>query len=137
MTAPVAVCGNPTSPGTIRLTIPIRTISEANAHTHWRVRAKRAKEQRGIAAMMLRAVMACRIAPPFVVTITRISPRTLDSDNLAGSQKHIRDGLADQLQINDADPRVEWRYAQEKGTGYAVRIEIHVQQFAPTEGEAP
>lgn len=59
----------------ISVTIPLRTVSEANRHEHWRARQKRA-------------------------------------------------GVADALGIDDRDPRVTWRYAQEKAKGYAVRVEI-------------
>jgi hypothetical protein len=106
--------------------LPIRTVSEANAHEHWRKRAKRAKQQRGLAAMVLRTSGAKIPAPPLVVRITRIAPCALDDDNLAGSQKHVRDGIADWLTINDRDPRVQWVYAQTKSApkSYAVRIEI-------------
>jgi hypothetical protein len=50
----------------------------------------------------------------------------LDSDNLQASFKNCRDAVADRMDIDDADPRVTWRYAQEKGAPkeYAVRIEI-------------
>lgn len=109
----------------ITTTIPLRTVSESNAHEHWRVRQRRAKEQRGTTALVMRSLS--RPGPlPLVVTITRIAPRALDSDNLAGSQKHIRDGVADWLGIDDRDPRIEWRYAQERGApkSYAVRIEV-------------
>lgn len=74
----------------------------------------------------------CVIPPALVVTITRISPGTLDSDAVPASAKHIRDGVADALGINDNDPRVTWEYRQEKGArakagthaGWGVRIEI-------------
>lgn len=114
----------------ISVTIPIRTVSEANAHEHWRVRQRRAKQQRETARIVLANVVSS--APtryaglPLIVTLTRIAPRALDSDNLSGSQKHIRDGVADWLGIDDRDPRIEWRYAQERGAPktYAVRIEV-------------
>jgi hypothetical protein len=62
------------------------------------------------------------------VKIIRIAPRSLDQGNLEASLKHVQDGVADALQVNDADTRIEWRYAQEKGKPkeYAVRVEIRV-----------
>ena len=64
--------------------------------------------------------------PPLTVTMTRIAPRELDSDNLAISFKHVRDGIADWLGVNDNDKRVTWKYAQERGAPkhYAARVEI-------------
>jgi hypothetical protein len=39
--------------------------------------------------------------------------------------KSIRDGITDALGLtNDRDSRLSWLYAQERGKGYAVRIEI-------------
>jgi hypothetical protein len=69
-------------------------------------------------------------ALPCTIKITRIAPRALDDDNLAGSQKHVRDGIADWLGVNDRDPRVKYEYAQRKGKKqeYAVQIEIMAKQ---------
>lgn len=122
----------------ICVTIPIRTVSEANRHEHWRARQKRAKGQRDAAGLfvlsesqrVLRKHSTWLLMPhgatywPLEVTLTRIAPRALDDDNLASSQKHVRDGVADALGIDDRDPRVTWSYAQERAKGYAVRIEI-------------
>jgi hypothetical protein len=104
--------------------LPIRLVSEANAHEHWRSRQRRAKAQRGTAAAVMRSLAPIPPAPPLRVTITRIAPRQLDSDNLAGSGKHLRDGIADWLGIKDNHPGVEWCYAQEKGKPmeYAARV---------------
>lgn len=65
-------------------------------------------------------------AKELVVTFTRIAPRALDDDNLAFAFKSWRDGVADGLNINDRDPRVTWRYAQERGRPheYAMTITI-------------
>jgi hypothetical protein len=103
--------------------LDIATVSEANAHEHWRKRQKRAKQQRGLAAMML---APWKPKAPCVVTMTRISSRLLDSDNIYGALKHVRDGVADALGINDRDPRVTWKCEQRKGARgqRAVQIEI-------------
>jgi hypothetical protein len=63
---------------------------------------------------------------PCSITLTRIAPRRLDSDNLARSLKAVRDGIADAIGVDDGDPRLEWRYAQEQGAvrEYAVRVEV-------------
>lgn len=137
------------------ITLPIRTVSEANQHAHWRARSTRAKCQRsGVALALYRPLTpfrralavdayafaerategnlaqakACAVPPHVVVTLTRIAPRSLDSDNLAGSQKHVRDGVADALGIDDRDSRVAWCYAQRNGVTreYAVEIVVSV-----------
>ena len=66
-------------------------------------------------------------AAPFrVVRLTRISPRLLDSDNLEGALKAVRDGVADGLGINDRDPRVRYVVDQEQGLPgeFSVRCEL-------------
>lgn len=75
--------------------------------------------QRRTAAML---VPGCQL--PCVVTLTRISPRLLDDDNLRPALKAVRDGVADRLGVDDRDPRVEWRYAQRKGAQKAVEVEM-------------
>lgn len=108
----------------IAFTVPVRTVSEANAHEHWRVRQKRAKVQRFYASLLTRVPDHWDKA---IVTLTRIAPRALDSDNLAGSQKHVRDGIADTLGIDDRDPRVEWRYAQRRGKPREYAVEVLIE----------
>lgn len=115
----------------VSFTIPIRTVSEANARGHWAGKARRAKAHRFAANAHALAHLDARtrrlvLEGGCVVTLTRIAPRSLDSDNLATSQKSARDGIADALGIDDRDPRVTWQYAQEKGEPgqYAVDVEI-------------
>lgn len=104
---------------TVGVTIPgLRLVSEANAHTHWRLRAKRAKAQRNVVALVLRATVtrSMMLVAPLDVTITRVAPsRGLDSDNLAGSAKHVRDQIAAELGVDDRDDRVCWRVTQVRG----------------------
>lgn len=63
-----------------------------------------------------------------VVRLTRISPRLLDSDNLEGALKAVRDGVADGMGINDRDPRVRYVVDQEQGLPgeFSVRCELFV-----------
>lgn len=113
-------------------TIPLRLESVANLREHWRRKAKRAREHRMLAnaeaSSIIRAIR--RDYPmfdlPCVVTLTRIAPRKLDSDNMASACKNVRDGIADAFWCADNDPRITWRYAQERGAPkeYALRIEI-------------
>lgn len=109
------------------LEIPIHTVSEANQREHWAPKAKRVAHQRAIARLMTQQHASALPRYPLVVTLTRVAPRPLDSDdNLNGSMKAIRDGIADAMGIKDNDPRVSWRYAQEKGPPhwYAVRVDF-------------
>ena len=112
---------------TITVTVPIRIESSLNLREHWRTRANRNSSHRSATWFSLKA--AGKFDPailPCVVTITRIAPRELDSDNAIGGAKSCRDGIADWLGVSDNDPRVDWRYAQARGAPkfYAARIEI-------------
>ena len=62
------------------------------------------------------------------ITLTRVGIRKMDSDNLSGSCKAIRDGIADALEIDDGDERLDWQYRQEVGKVYCVKVEIKAKQ---------
>lgn len=105
--------------------LPFRTVTESNANGHWRTKARRARAQRGGTKLVVAANLGGRnLWPPIVVTFTRISPGTLDDDNLSSSMKHVRDGIADAFGIDDRDPRVSWKYEQRKESSYGVEIRI-------------
>jgi hypothetical protein len=108
----------------IIIDIPLRVVSEANAHEHWRARQKRAKQQRFIAYALVGRHFKYLPSFPVTVKFTRLAPRKLDSDNLAGACKAARDGVADVYGIDDGDERWGWEYGQEKAKQYGIRIEI-------------
>lgn len=105
--------------GPIEFRIPGHVPSAANLREHWRARHGRTKQQRLHARtetwyhVPLTTVKAVRDFGG-VVTLTRVAPRPLDSDNLASSLKAHRDGIADALGVNDGDARIQWVYAQAK-----------------------
>jgi hypothetical protein len=118
----------------LRVVVPIRTISVANAREHWARTAKRTKSERTAVALLLRPRL--RAYPhgawvPSIVTITRIAPRELDSDNLARSQNAVRDEIAAQLGVDDRDPRVIWRYVQRRGRVREYAVEITITKGPP------
>ena len=106
------------------ITIPMRIVSEANLREHWAKKARRVKQQRALVAIMLPKTDLPPL--PVTVTMTRTAPRKLDGDNLQRAFKATRDEVAKQLGADDADPRIDWRYAQERGgvKEYACRIDI-------------
>lgn len=134
-------------------TLPLR-LSSANEREHHHARARRVREQRSAALVttVARAGPAwgrvemvptpgrhVRIVPHpcapkglLVVTITRIGPRPLDTDNLAYSAKAVRDGIADAFGIDDGDESaVMWAYSQERGEhGVRVRVERRCSEAA-------
>lgn len=82
---------------------------------HWAVKAKRAQRQRMEAYYECRTKFGLLTIPPTAIIevhLGRLGKRMLDSDNLAGAFKAVRDGIADYLKINDGDPRISWHYEQ-------------------------
>lgn len=62
-----------------------------------------------------------------VVTLIRVGKGTLDGDNLQAAFKPLRDAIANTLELDDGDSRIEWQYRQigagEAETGTIVKIE--------------
>lgn len=101
----------------------IKLQGSQNVREHWRARSRRVKTERSTAAIACLA-LAYPTQWPVVVRLTRIGPRKLDSDNLQGATKGVRDGVADWLRVDDGDEsRVTWEYAQARGP-YGVRVEL-------------
>lgn len=64
---------------------------------------------------------------PCTIRLTRIAPRKLDQGNYPGSLKHVQDGVADWIGIDDRrDDLVKYEYAQSRGQPreYAVMVEV-------------
>lgn len=121
----------------VEIEIPVRLVSLLNTREHHMARARRAKQQRSLArlqtiARLCRSPLWARVANGcgIVVTITRIGPRELDDDNLAGSAKHVRDGIADALGIDDGSDLVTWLYAQSKGFPHEYGCQVRIEQRA-------
>lgn len=112
------------------VTVPIRTVSEANARDGWRKKSRRAQEQKFLVRAHVGVEFARRNAPPYDVTLVRIGPKKLDKDNLANSFKWVQDAVAAVLGVDDGEEdKVQWHYRQEPGgKKYAVRIEIETKE---------
>ena len=81
---------------------------------HWAQRHRRVKKEREAVRLMLSQVLN-RPAFPLTVTFVREAPRELDDDNLTACFKAPRDEVTAWLGLpNDRDPRVSWRYEQQK-----------------------
>lgn len=106
----------------ISVDIPVRLVNGLNLSEHWAARARRAKTQRSAAQLAMRTrsgwleecAMRRHIADGgrLSVTIVRRGGRRMDSDGLIASAKHVRDGVADWIGIDDGDERVAWRVVQ-------------------------
>lgn len=112
----------PERPIPFAVSIPVKTVSEANIRCHWAERAKRVRQQRAMVHWCLKQddnfAAWCRWVAAgnrCAVVLSRHAPRELDVDNLFSSLKAIRDQVADDLGLpNDRDLRVEWRVQQVK-----------------------
>lgn len=111
---------------TLRIELPLRLVNGLNAREHWATRQKRAREQRSLVRYFLARHVAWPLRLPCSVAITRIGPGRMDGDGLQASAKHVRDGVADALGVDDGGELVTWRYEQEKrGRGvYGVVVEV-------------
>lgn len=119
----------------VTLYVPLRTISHSNVRCHWAQRARIRKAERAtVHACWLTQRIHLRLrGAPYEVTMTRIAPRELDDDNLAGALKAVRDEVADLLGF-DSDRNSEWLewMPSEQGRSdageYAVYIDIrHIE----------
>lgn len=100
--------------------VPVETPSVANLREHWTAKSGRTKKQRDAARLLC---PAWKQGPMLSIRLVRVSPRELDTDNLASALKACRDGIASRLKIDDGTPLVRWDYGQEKGKA-SVRVEI-------------
>jgi hypothetical protein len=111
-----------------------------NDREHPFVKASRVKQERGMVWSAFHFARfrgwACPAVPPFHVVITRIAPSDgLDSDNLVGACKHVRDQTAICLGLVKLDRRgrevamdgpkdpITFECRQERGE-WGVRLEI-------------
>lgn len=120
--------------------VGVITQSEANARENRFTKAERAARQRKITALILRTHLirgAIRRGDALTIIMTRVSRGLCDSDNLAGCFKHVRDGIADVLCVNDADHTsvaVTWRARQIKGPKAQTWVDIRRTSAERQEG---
>ena len=103
----------------------LRLVNETNAREHWAVRAKRAKSQR----MVVKSALGPRpnwASPPLRIVLTRLGRCRMDTGNLGASCKHVQDGVADWLGVDDGSPLLDWHYRQlvDHAGGYGVLVRI-------------
>lgn len=102
----------------LTLTIPCTVVSEANRRDYWAVRYRRSQQQK--AATMIELAKEClspkqraaRFGGAVTVRLTRAGGKRMDSDNLAGSFKAIRDQIAAWLGRDDGEESITWVYGQ-------------------------
>lgn len=108
-----------------------------NMREHYRVRANRVKEEREATLKALTSYENAGYVVPDVliendavgarVTLMRpIARIPLDTDNLSGAFKGVRDEVASFLGVDDRSDRIHWVYTQEKCKGLKPTITIEV-----------
>lgn len=113
-----------------KFTIPLQVISESNSREHWRKSHKRHKEQKFVVRMaLLNEKVPQKL--PVIITMTRLSPRSLDSDNLQSAFKYVRDAISEHFITDkapgraDDDPRFTWLYSQVKSPSKSILLYFH------------
>jgi hypothetical protein len=116
--------------------IPVRTSTPGNTRRHWRAEARDAKAQReaaakaamlalaGLATSERKALLA---SPQVVVKLTRFSQRKLDRQNVFGALKHVIDGVADALGVDDGSDWYEWTLPEQAKGKPGVRVELEAR----------
>lgn len=98
---------------------------------HWRVKNRRKQDQQeAVAIAMYGALRGRRLQLPCVVKLTRIGPKKMDSDNLAGALKGCQDQIARQLGVDDGDESKVRFYHYQMPIGsrdYSIKVEIASQ----------
>jgi hypothetical protein len=128
-------------------TLPLKTVSESNKAEHWTKSSKRHRQQQFFVRQLFKGLVDSIKLPAMVIMI-RIGPRSLDKEeNLPMAFKWIKDEIGACLfpekvvivrkkkknggfaiitnkGFADSDPRITWKYGQEKGKIQGIRIEI-------------
>jgi hypothetical protein len=117
-----------------RVTLPVYLVSVANKREHWAVRHRRNSAQRlALRALLMAEGRKHDLPPrPWLVTMTRIGKRELDSDNLESAFKALRDEIAEFLGVKD-DPSspARFRCQQQRARAYSVTVQIESLPSVP------
>lgn len=130
---------------TYTIELPLKLESFANKRMHWAQKRKAIKNIRIMLTLMLTSKKVPNLRQAersdlkgIRVSMTRISSRTIDFDNLVFAFKEIRDWIADWIIPGlaagraDNDPIFEFVYSQQKGkvneTGIHIQIEFIKEQ---------
>ena len=110
----------------VKIRMPIHVISEANNRDHWSLKTKRRVAQQKEFVVLWRNAKV-KIDFPCKVIFTRFGAKLLDSDNLAGAFKFVRDQLAREAGVDDGSPLWKFEYRQEITPNREYFIEIELE----------
>ena len=123
----------------LALTIPMWTCSEKNRHESKWIKAKRTAKQKEGTVLVVQCAIKRRDAwtrGPLVVTLCRVAPGTIDTDNLQRGLSAVRDGIAAALDRGDAPKDgIEWRYSQRKFVKPEPRYSVEIAIYSVEEGK--
>lgn len=118
-------CGGPAEPvgaPALQLEVLVATKSEANERGFFEALNRKKKQDAALEEALFDVVVP---PPPWCVRMTRLSPSSLDDDNLGSAFKRVRDRLAQWLGVDDRASAVAFCVAQERRRGEpGVRIEV-------------
>jgi hypothetical protein len=132
---------------TFQWTMNTATTSEANCSEHWSVKSKRHRQQQQTTRFYFSTYVPI-IKLPCHIHLVRLSPRTLDDDNLRTALKYIRDELSDLLippekntyvtkfgkriplkGRQDSHRDLSWSYNQQKSPTKGVQVSLFMDEI--------
>lgn len=120
----------------------IRIESEANRREHWTKKRLRSKHQQLMISNVCRTARGemRSLRLPLRIVFTRFGPRRLDSDNLAGGFKAVRDALMRWIgdgTTDDGDEGIEWCYRQVANGQRVYSISVELIPVTQEEADRP
>lgn len=130
----------PAAAVTLVAVVPLKIESGMNHREHHYARAARVeREHHAVLASLVAefglgdgAVRSAPLRGAILITLTRLGGRAWDDDNNQTGLKACRDTVAQWLGRDDGDKRLTWKYAQEPGPAWGVRVEIHAERGMPS-----
>ena len=102
----------------------MRLMNESNLRESWHDRERRAKRQKR-AVMGALANTSAPHGERFVVAITRLGARWLETAEVVNSGRHVREAVEAWFRTSDRSScPVEWRVNQRRSSAYGVTIRI-------------
>lgn len=110
----------------IKLSLPVRVVSELNTREHWAAKHKRKKAQQ--AEVWAAWPRRQKVTLPCLVRFVRYGQNLLDPDAVASSFKHVQDEVCRLLGVDDGNTQlISFEYSQVALHKRKFSIEINVE----------
>ncbi len=114
--------------------VPTKTVSEMNRIEHWGTKRRRASGQRQLAKLCCDVSLPSPVARSIrngkhEIKLVRVGGKRMDDDNLASAMKHVRDGIADSVQVDDGSDRIKWKYDQLPDGSHKSSVFVYVREI--------